>query len=158
MAAECGADCQGSNLALRSCLSACAWLCALAPFAPAAAHADDAYPTRPIHIVIPFPAGGPSDIAARIIAQRMNEAWGQPVVVDNRPGANTIIGAETVAKAAPDGYTLLMAIDSTLVMNQFLYKTLPYDPLNDFVPITPTVKSMSLLCVPAETGPKNVAE
>jgi tripartite-type tricarboxylate transporter receptor subunit TctC len=138
--------------------TAFAWLCALAPFAPAAAHADDAYPSRPIHIVIPFPAGGPSDIAARIIAQKMNEDWGQPVVVDNRPGANTIIGAETVAKAAPDGYTLLMAIDSTLVMNQYLYKTLPYDPLNDFAPITTTVKSMSLLCVPAETGPKNVAE
>jgi tripartite-type tricarboxylate transporter receptor subunit TctC len=63
-----------------------------------------------------------------------------------------------VAKAAPDGYTLLMAIDSTLVMNQYLYNTLPYDPLNDFAPITTTVKSMSLLCVPAETGPKSVAE
>jgi tripartite-type tricarboxylate transporter receptor subunit TctC len=134
-----------------------AWLCALLPFAPAA-QADDAYPTRPIHIVIPFPAGGPSDIAARIIAQKMNEDFGQPVIVDNRPGANTIIGAETVAKAAPDGYTLLMAIDSTLVMNQYLYGTLPYDPLNDFAPITTTVKSMSLLCVPAETGPKSVAE
>jgi tripartite-type tricarboxylate transporter receptor subunit TctC len=134
------------------CLHVFAWLCALMPFALASAHADDAYPTRPIHIVIPFPAGGPSDIAARIIAQRMNEDWGQPVVIDNRPGANTIIGAETVARAAPDGYTLLMVIDSTLAMNQYLYKTLPYDPLNDFAPITTTVKSMSLLCVPAETG------
>src|SRR5579871_5497751 len=71
--------------------------------------ADDAYPSRPIHIVIPFPAGGPADIAARIIGARMSEEWGQPVVVDNRPGGNTIIGAEMVAKAAPDGYTLLMA-------------------------------------------------
>jgi tripartite-type tricarboxylate transporter receptor subunit TctC len=139
-------------------IHAFAWLCALVPFALAAAHADDAYPSRPIHIVIPFPAGGPSDIAARIIAQRMNEDWGQPVVVDNRPGANTIIGAETVAKAAPDGYTLLMAIDSTLTMNQYLYKTLPYDPLNDFAPITTTVKSMSLLAVAAEGGPKTVPE
>jgi tripartite-type tricarboxylate transporter receptor subunit TctC len=139
-------------------LHAFAWLWALIPFALGAARADDAYPSRPIHIVIPFPAGGPSDIAARIIAQRMNEDWGQPVVVDNRPGANTIIGAETVAKAAPDGYTLLMAIDSTLVMNQHLYKTLPYDPLNDFAPITTTVKSMSLLAVAAETGPKDVPE
>jgi tripartite-type tricarboxylate transporter receptor subunit TctC len=140
------------------CLHALAWLCALALFLPTTAHAEDAYPTRPIHIVIPFPAGGPSDIAARIIAQRMSEDWGQPVIVDNRPGANTIIGAETVAKAAPDGYTLLMAIDSTLAMNQYLYKTLPYDPLNDFAPITTTVKSMSLLCVPAQTGPKSVKE
>ena len=67
------------------CLHALAWLCALAPFAPAAAQADDTYPSRPIHIVIPFPAGGPSDIAARIIAQKMTEDWGQPVIVDNRP-------------------------------------------------------------------------
>jgi len=67
-------------------LHALAWLCAIVPFAPAAAQADDAYPSRPIHIVIPFPAGGPSDIAARIIAQKMNEDWGQPVIVDNRPG------------------------------------------------------------------------
>jgi tripartite-type tricarboxylate transporter receptor subunit TctC len=146
-------------MTLRShCLHALAWLCALVPFVPAAARAEDAYPSRPIHIVIPFPAGGPSDIAARIIAQRMSEDWGQPVIVDNRPGANTIIGAEIVAKAAPDGYTLLMAIDSTLVMNQYLYKTLPYDPLNDFAPITTTVKSMSLLCVPAQTGPTSVQE
>ena len=114
------------------------------------AAAQDSYPNRPIHIVIPFPAGGPADIAARIIGQKMSEEWGQPVVVDNRPGGNTIIGAEFVAKAAPDGYTLMMAIDSTLVMNQFLYKSLPYDPLKDFAPITTTVKSMSLLAVQAD--------
>jgi tripartite-type tricarboxylate transporter receptor subunit TctC len=136
----------------------CAVVAALALIALTAARAEDVYPNRQIHIVIPFPAGGPADIAARIIAQQMNEEWGQPIIVDNRPGANTIIGAEIVAKAAPDGYTLLMAIDSTLVMNQFLYKTLPYDPLNDFAPITTTVKSMSLLCVPAEGGPKTVQE
>jgi tripartite-type tricarboxylate transporter receptor subunit TctC len=130
---------------------------AVAPMTLGAAGAEDSYPTRPIHIVVPFPAGGPADIAARIIAQKMNEDWGQPVVVDNRPGGNTIIGAETVAKAAPDGNTLLMVIDSTLVMNQFLYKTLPYDPLNDFAPITTTVKSMSLLAGQAN-GPQTVQE
>ena len=79
-------------------------------------------------------------------------------MVDNRPGANTIIGAQVVARAQGDGYTLLMAIDSTLTMNQYLYRTLPYDPLNDFAPITPTVKSMSLLAVPAATGPATVKE
>ncbi len=119
--------------------------------------AAETYPNRPIHIVIPFPAGGPADIAARIIGQRMSEEWGQPVIVDNRPGGNTIIGAEMVAKAAPDGYTLLMAIDSTLVMNQFVYRNLPYDPLTDFEPITTTVKSMSLLAV-QDDGPKTVQE
>jgi tripartite-type tricarboxylate transporter receptor subunit TctC len=116
------------------------------------------FPNRAIHIVVPFPAGGPADIAARLIGQKMSEDWGAPVVVDNRPGANTIIGAQVVARAAPDGYTLLMVIDSTLTMNQFLYRTLPYDPLNDFAPITTTVKSMSLLAVPSATGPKTVKE
>jgi len=124
----------------------------------APAVAQDGYPNRPIHIVIPFPAGGPADIAARIIGQKMTEDWGQPVVIDNRPGGNTIIGAEYVARAAPDGYTLLMAIDSTLVMNQYVYKSLPYDPLDDFAPITTTVKSMSLLAVQADGGPKSVKE
>jgi tripartite-type tricarboxylate transporter receptor subunit TctC len=110
-----------------------------------------------MRIVVPFPAGGPADIVARIIGQRMSEDWGQPVVVENRPGANTVIGAQAVAKAAPDGYTILMAIDSTLTMNQFLYRTPPYDPLTDFVPITLTAKSMSLMAV-AASGPKTVPE
>src|SRR5262245_58421292 len=73
-----------------------------------------AYPNRAIKIVVPFPAGGPSDVLARMIAQRMSEDWGQPVLIENRVGANTIIGAQAVQKAPADGYTLLMAIDSTL--------------------------------------------
>src|SRR5438874_4968738 len=134
--------------------SLCNW--ALAPAAAQDAAKD--YPNRAIHIVVPFPAGGPADVAARLLGQRMNEDWGQPVIVDNRPGGNTVIGAQQVAKAAPDGYTLLMAIDSTLVMNQFVYKSLPYDPINDFAPITLTVKSLSVLAVPAATGPNSVQE
>ena len=128
---------------------------------PAAAQEPSAaqiFPNRAIHIVVPFPAGGPADIAARLIGQKMSEDWAAPVVVDNRPGANTIIGAQVVARATPDGYTLLMVIDSTLTMNQYLYRTLPYDPLNDFAPITPTVKSMSLLAVASATGPRTVQE
>src|ERR1700674_2399840 len=93
----------------------------------------DAFPTRSIKIVVPFPAGGPSDVLARMIGAKMSEDWGQPVVVENRPGANTVLGAQQVVKSAPDGYTLLMAIDSTLTMNQYLYRTPPYDPFNDFV-------------------------
>jgi len=115
------------------------------------------YPTRPVHIVVPFPAGGPADLVARIIAQKMSEDFGQPVVTDNRPGGNTIIGAQAVARAAPDGYTLLMAIDSTLVMNQFLYKSLPYDPLEDFAPISLATKTVSVLAVRAD-GPQSLAE
>ena len=136
----------------------CLVLAVLAIWAGAAAAQEaSSFPTRPIHIIVPFPAGGPSDIVARVIGQKMSEDWGQPVVIDNRPGANTIIGAQAAAKAAPDGYTLFMAIDSTLVMNQFLYKSLPYDPVNDFVPITPTAKTISVLAVSA-SGPKTVKE
>ena len=134
-------------------------LAALWTVAPAAAQdAAKDYPNRAIHIVVPFPAGGPADVAARLLAQKMNEDWGQPVIVDNRPGGNTVIGALAVAKAEPDGYTLLMAIDSTLVMNQYLYKSLPYHPINDFAPITTTTKTVSVLAVSATDGPKNVQE
>jgi tripartite-type tricarboxylate transporter receptor subunit TctC len=125
---------------------------------PALAQQDAAnYPNRAIHIVVPFPAGGPADVAARLLGQKMSEDWGQPVIIDNRAGGNTVIGALAVAKAPPDGYTLLMAIDSTLVMNQYLYKSLPYDPFNDFVPITTTTKTVSVLAVGAD-GPKSVKE
>jgi tripartite-type tricarboxylate transporter receptor subunit TctC len=116
------------------------------------------FPNRPIRLIVPFPAGGPSDIVARLIGQRMSEDWGQPVVVENRPGANTIIGAQAAAKAAPDGYTLFMAIDSTLVINQYLHKSLPYDPLGDFAPITLTAKTISVLAVSAASGPRSVQE
>jgi tripartite-type tricarboxylate transporter receptor subunit TctC len=130
------------------------WL-ALA-IAPAAA--QDAYPTRAIHIIVPFPAGGPSDVLARLIGDKMNIDFGQAVVIENRPGANTVIGAEAVAKAAPDGYTLLMAIDSTLVMNQYLYKTLPYDPIADFAPISVVAKTIGLLVVNAQSDLNSVKD
>ena len=132
----------------------------LAISACSAAVADDpaaSFPNRSIRIIVPFPAGGPSDIVARVIGKKMSEDWGQPVVVENRPGANTLIGAQAAAKAAPDGYTLFMAIDSTLVMNQLLHKSLPYDPFDDFVPITLTAKTISVLTVSAG-GPKTVKE
>jgi tripartite-type tricarboxylate transporter receptor subunit TctC len=116
--------------------------------------AQNTYPDRAIHIVVPFPAGGPSDVLTRIIGERMSADFGQAVVVDNRPGANTLIGAQFVAKAAPDGYTLLMAIDSTLVMNQYLYTSLPYDPINDFAPITLAAKTTDLLVVNAASDIK----
>jgi len=123
--------------------------------APAAAQD---YPTRPIRIIVPFPAGGPSDVLARLIGDKMSADFGQAVVVENRPGANTVIGAEAAAKAAPDGYTLLMAIDSTLVMNQYLYKSLPYDPLADFVPISLVARTIGLLVVNAQSEVKSVKD
>src|SRR6184192_2789776 len=124
----------------------------------AAQERPDAFPTRSIKIVVPFPAGGPSDILARMIGQKMSEDWGQAVVVENRPGANTVLGAQQVVKAAPDGYTLLMAIDSTLTMNQYLYRTPPYDPFTDFVPITLTAKSMVFMFVNAASSFRSVAD
>ena len=139
-------------------LIALALLSGLAMGSAAAQERADAFPTRAIKIVVPFPAGGPSDVLARTIGQKMSEDWGQPVVIENRPGANTVLGAQQVAKAAPDGYTLLMAIDSTLTMNQYLYRTPPYDPFNDFAPITLTAKTMQLLIVNAASDVKTVTD
>src|SRR5262249_28021102 len=133
-------------------------LSALAMGGAAAQERPDAFPSRSLKIVVPFPAGGPSDVLARMIGQRMSEDWGQPVVVENRVGANTVLGAQQVAKAAPDGYTLLMAIDSTLTMNQYLYRNPPYDPFNDFVPITLAAKTMVLLIVNAASDARSVKE
>src|ERR1700689_2465787 len=116
------------------------------------------YPTRPIHIIVPFPAGGPSDVLARLISDKMSVDFQQAVVVENRPGANTVIGAEAAAKATGDGYTLLMAIDSTLVMNQFLYKSLPYDPIADFTPISLVAKTVGLLVVNAQSDYQSVKD
>jgi tripartite-type tricarboxylate transporter receptor subunit TctC len=137
---------------------ALALLSGLAMGSAAAQERADAFPSRAIKIVVPFPAGGPSDVLARMIGQKMSEDWGQPVVIENRPGANTVLGAQQVAKAAPDGYTLLMAIDSTLTMNQYLYRTPPYDPFNDFAPITLTAKTMQLLIVNTASNVKTVKD
>jgi tripartite-type tricarboxylate transporter receptor subunit TctC len=126
--------------------------------AAAAQERAESFPSRSIKIVVPFPAGGPSDVLARMIGQKMTEDWGQPVVIENRVGANTVLGAQQVAKAAPDGYTLLMAIDSTLTMNQYLYRTPPYDPFNDFVPITLVAKTMMLVIVNAASEVKSLKE
>jgi tripartite-type tricarboxylate transporter receptor subunit TctC len=94
-----------------------------------------AYPTRPIRIVVPFPAGGTTDVLARAVAQKLTESLGQPTVVDNRPGAGGNIGAELVAKSAPDGYTLLMGTVGTHAINPSLYPKMPYDHVRDFAPV-----------------------
>jgi tripartite-type tricarboxylate transporter receptor subunit TctC len=112
------------------------WLLAAAMLLAAGAAIAQTYPTRQITLVVPFAPGGPADFLGRLVGQKMSEDLGQQIVVDNRPGANTIIAAQAVAKATPDGYTLLMAIDGTLVMNPFLYSKLAYDPFKDFVPVS----------------------
>jgi tripartite-type tricarboxylate transporter receptor subunit TctC len=132
--------------------------CFALTLAPAAAQDAASFPSRSIKIVVPFPAGGPSDVLARLIGQKMTEDWGQPVVIENRPGANTVIGAQIVKQAPPDGYTMLMAIDSTLTMNQFLYRTPPYDPINDFAPVSLVAKTMQLLMVNSASDVKTVQD
>src|SRR6478735_11219743 len=127
---------------------------------PASAQSSDSqsFPNRPVRIVVPFPAGGPTDVNMRIVGQKLAEIWGQGVVIENRPGANTGIGAQMVAKSAPDGYTLLAAMDTTLVMNPATGTAMSYDPFKDFAPITLTAKNTSLLVVRASDGPKTVQE
>jgi tripartite-type tricarboxylate transporter receptor subunit TctC len=133
-------------------------LLAIAAAAPAQAQSDAAaFPTRPVRIIVPFPAGGPTDVNMRIVGQKLAEIWGQGVVIENRPGANTGIGAQVVAKSAPDGYTLLAAMDTTLVMNPATGTAMSYDPFKDFAPITLTAKNTSLLTVRAD-GPKTIQE
>jgi tripartite-type tricarboxylate transporter receptor subunit TctC len=122
-----------------------------------AAQAQDAYPTRAIRIVVPTAPGGGSDSGARLIGQELTKRWGRPVVVENRAGAGTIIGSELVARAPPDGYTLLSS-PSTLATNPSSYKKMPYDALRDFVPITQTLYVPNLIVIHASLPVKNVKE
>ncbi len=105
------------------------------------------YPSKPIRFVVPFPPGGPLDIMGRGIAQKLQEAWGQPVVVDNRPGAGGGIGADLVAKSPGDGYTLLMGAVSTHAINPSLYAKIPYDPQKDFVAVALVAQVPNILVV-----------
>ena len=123
----------------------------------AAGDAASAYPNRPLRFVVPFAAGGPSDVMARTLGQKMSQDWGQAVVVDNRTGAAGIIGADIVAKSAPDGYTLLMAqVGDTISMS--LYSKLPYNFEKDFAPITLVGQTPFILVTHPSVPAKNVQE
>ena len=124
----------------------------------AAADAAADYPNRPIRFIAPFVAGGPSDLLSRMLSQKLTESWGQTVVVDNRGSAGGIVGFELGAKAAPDGYTLLLATASGLVINPSVYVKLPYDPLRDFQPITQITSGGYLLAVHPSVAAKTVPE
>jgi tripartite-type tricarboxylate transporter receptor subunit TctC len=113
---------------------------------PAPAHAQ-AFPNKPVRLVVPFPPGGPLDTVGRALAQKLTEAWGQSVIVDNRPGAGGNIGADLVAKAAPDGYTVVMGALSTHAVNPSLYAKMPYDAIKDFAPITLVAITPNVLVV-----------
>src|SRR5690242_16379637 len=125
-----------------------AMLLALAVLFPGALSAQtETYPSRPIRIVVAFTAGGTTDIIARLVGKKMTDAWGQPVVVDNRPGAGGNLGSNLVAKAPPDGYTLLIGSVGPLAVNATLYPNMPYDNLKDFAPICLVAEVPNMLVV-----------
>jgi tripartite-type tricarboxylate transporter receptor subunit TctC len=132
-------------------------ICLLAVVAGAQGAQAQSYPAKAIRIVVPFPAGGTSDILARAVGQKLSEEWKQPVIVDNRPGASANIGADIVAKSPPDGYTLLCA--STIhTINPSLYAKLGYDPVRDFTPITLIAATSQVLAVHPSVPVKTVKE
>jgi tripartite-type tricarboxylate transporter receptor subunit TctC len=124
-------------------------------FAASAAHAQ--FPNRAVHVVVPFPAGGPTDVLTRALGQKLSERWSQPVVVDNKPGAGGAIGSDFVAKSAPDGYTLLMATTSTHSIGPSLQK-MPYDPVKDFAPVSQVSNATNVLVVSPKLGVSSVRE
>ena len=111
-------------------------LCAIPFCMQIDAHAQDAYPNRPVRIIVAFPAGQATDLAARAVAQKLSENLGQQFIVDNRPGAASIIGSEAAAKAPNNGYNLFMGSSGSLAVNPGMYSKLPYDPVGDFTPIS----------------------
>jgi tripartite-type tricarboxylate transporter receptor subunit TctC len=116
-----------------------------------------AWPSKAVKIVVPYPPGGATDILGRLIAAKLQEAWGQSVVVENKPGASGVLGNDLVAKSPPDGYTVLLAI-TAIVQNATLFPKLPYDPYKDFAPVSQLSTSTSLLAVSAKLPPKTLAE
>jgi tripartite-type tricarboxylate transporter receptor subunit TctC len=126
-------------------------------FAAPAAWAQSAFPNKPIKIVVPFPAGGTSDVLARLVGQKMSESWGQPVVVENRPGSNGNLGADQVAKSSPDGHTLVLMDVGNLAISPSLYK-LPFNPTSDFEPVAMVGYSPHLLVTSSQVPANNVAE
>jgi tripartite-type tricarboxylate transporter receptor subunit TctC len=132
-------------------------LCACALLVPLHTIAQ-AWPTKPVHIVAPYPAGGTSDILARMLGQKLSEIWGQSIIVDNKPGANGNVGADFVAKAAPDGYTLLLCDVGALAISPSVYTSLPFDPNRDFAPVTMVAYSPHILAVNPEVPVRSVKE
>ena len=123
----------------------------------APAHAQK-YPDRPVKVIVPYTAGGGTDSVARAISQKLGELWKQAVIVENRPGAGTSVGAEAVARATADGYTLLFSDSSTFVINPHIYTNLRFDPLKDFEPIALAVRLAPVLAVSNDTPAKSVSE
>ena len=124
---------------------------------PGALRAQPAYPARPVRMIVPYPPGGATDVVARTVAAKLQEIWGQTVLVENKAGASGVIGNDFVAKAVPDGYTILVAI-TALIQQPPMMKNLPYDPLKDLAPVSELVRSGNLFCVPAAVPAASLAE
>jgi len=131
---------------------------AIAGVACVGAACAQSYPVKPIRLILPTAAGGSLDSVGRVIAQKFTEQWGQQVVVDNRPGAGGMLGTETAARAAPDGYTLLIASNGNLATTQALYKKVPYDPVRDFAPVVLMTETPYIVVVHPSLPVKTVAE
>ncbi|HEY0663980.1 MAG TPA: tripartite tricarboxylate transporter substrate binding protein, partial [Thiobacillaceae bacterium] len=116
------------------------------------------FPTKPVRILVPFAPGGVVDVAARIVGQKLAEKWGQQVLVENRPGGNGFIATTAAAKAAPDGYTLLMGNSGPMTVNPVLYRKVPYDPIRDFAPVTQGTSYMYVLVVPPTMPVKTLGD
>lgn len=133
-------------------------VCLAGLFFAVTAGAADSYPTHPVRFIVPLPPAGAGDIVARTVAAKLAELWGQQVLIDNRGGANTIIGAELAAKAKPDGYTWLLGVQGTLAINPVNYKNLPYDPVRDFDAVTQITRYGYVLIVPPSLPVRTVKE
>jgi tripartite-type tricarboxylate transporter receptor subunit TctC len=145
------------DMALRTAMLTAIVAISAAASAPSASAQN--YPAKPIHLIVPYPAGGGTDFFARLVGQKMSELVGQPIVVENKPGAATNLGADFVAKAAPDGYTMLLGDVATYAANPSLYKKLPFDPAKDFAPVTLTARFLSVLVTnPNKLKVNSVAE
>ena len=147
-----------SNVA---CCTSC-WLAfvgsALAQTPPPTVAPTSTYPTKVVRLVVPFQPGGTTDITARLMAQKMSEAWKRPVAVDNRPGASGMIGADVVAKSPPDGYTVLVSSTQEIAINQHVFKKMSYDPAKDFAPVTLATSTPLVLVIHPSLPVKSVQE
>jgi len=126
--------------------------------APAFAQGIDNFPTRPVTIVVPFPAGGATDLTARLVAEGLSKKWGQPVVVENKPGAGGNVGSEYVARAAPDGYTLVLGVTGSHGINTSLYKNMRYDPIKDFEAVSQATLYPNAIIVNNDVPANNLQE
>ena len=129
-----------------------------AAFSALAANAAETYPSRPVKIITPFPAGSGPDAVVRMVAEKLNRAWGKPVIVDNRPGGNGFIALTAAKNSPPDGYTLAQASNSQLTTHTLIYHHLPYDPVKDFAPITPLFRNSFFAIVGSNSPYKSVGE